>query len=83
MTITERHEKILAKLNEKGKVEVPDLSESLNVSEVTIRKDLRILEDKGLLFRTHGGATKTNPYTSDKPVQEKEFVNITEKNSIA
>ena len=51
MTITERHEKILAKLNEKGKVEVPDLSESLNVSEVTIRKDLRILEDKGLLFR--------------------------------
>ena len=83
MTITERHEKILAKLNEKGKVEVPDLSESLNVSEVTIRKDLRILEDKGLLFRTHGGATKTNPYTSDKPVQEKEFVNIAEKNSIA
>ena len=83
MTITERHEKILAKLNEKGKVEVPDLSESLNVSEVTIPKDLRILEDKGLLFRTHGGATKTNPYTSDKPVQEKEFVNITEKNSIA
>ena len=83
MTITERHEKILAKLNEKGKVEVPDLSESLNVSEVTIRKDLRILEDKGLLFRTHGGATKTNPYTSEKPVQEKEFVNITEKNSIA
>lgn len=83
MTITERHEKILAKLNEKGKVEVPDLSESLDVSEVTIRKDLRILEDKGLLFRTHGGASKSNPYTSDKPLQEKEFVHSSEKNSIA
>lgn len=83
MTITERHEKILTKLNEKGKVEVPDLSESLDVSEVTIRKDLRILEDKGLLFRTHGGASKSNPYTSDKPLQEKEFVHSSEKNSIA
>ena len=83
MTITERHEKILAKLNEKGKVEVPDLSESLDVSEVTIRKDLRILEEKGLLFRTHGGASKSNPYTSDKPLQEKEFVHSSEKNSIA
>ena len=82
MTITERHETIISTLAEKGKVEVPYLSETLNVSEVTIRKDLRILEDKGLLFRTHGGATKTNPYTSDKPVQEKECVHISEKNSI-
>ena len=83
MTITERHEHILKKINTSGKVEVPELSEQLNVSEVTIRKDLRILEDKGLLFRTHGGATKTNPYTSDKPVQVKQFVHTDEKNSIA
>lgn len=83
MIITERHEHILSNLKQNGKVEVQQLSTELEVSEVTIRKDLRLLEDKGLLFRTHGGATQTNPYTSDKPVQVKELVHSEEKNSIA
>lgn len=83
MTLTERHEKILETLKTSGKVNVQELSCELNVSEVTIRKDLRILEEKNLLFRTHGGATLSNPYTSDKPVQEKEFVRPEEKDKIA
>jgi len=83
MTISERHEIILNELKENGKVNVQHLSEELEVSEVTIRKDLRKLEDKGLLFRTHGGATKTNPYTSDRPVSEKAKILATEKSAIA
>lgn len=83
MTVTERHEIILNELKDKGKVNVQDLSNTLDVSEVTIRKDLRILEEKGLLFRTHGGATQTNPYTSDRPVSEKEKIQAGEKNAIA
>lgn len=83
MTVAERHEIILNELKENGKVNVQHLSNDLEVSEVTIRKDLRILEEKGLLFRTHGGATQTNPYTSDRPVSEKAKIRSGEKNAIA
>jgi DeoR family transcriptional regulator of aga operon len=83
MTLAERHETILNELKHTGKVAVHKLSNELDVSEVTIRKDLRILEDKGLLFRTHGGATLTNPYTSDRPVSEKEKYQAEEKTAIA
>jgi len=83
MTLSERHERILKKLEEFGKVSVQQLSSDLSVSEVTIRKDLRMLEDKNLLFRTHGGATRTNPYTSDRHVNEKEKIRAKEKQAIA
>jgi len=83
MTISERHEKILEKLEISGKVTVQQLSDELSVSEVTIRKDLRLLEDKNLLFRTHGGATRTNPYASDRHVEEKAKVQAKEKKAIA
>jgi len=43
-------------LNQNEKVEVSKLSDMLNVSEVTIRKDLEKLEAEGFLTRTHGGA---------------------------
>lgn len=83
MVISERHEIILNKLKDFGRVNVQDLSDELSVSEVTIRKDLRLLEDKNLLFRTHGGATLSNPYTSDRPVSEKAKVQAKEKRAIA
>lgn len=83
MTISERHEEILKKLKESGKVLVQNLSDELSVSEVTIRKDLQILEDKNLLFRTHGGATQSNPYTSDRHVEEKAKIRAKEKAAIA
>ena len=57
----ERHSAILKKLSTEKHVEVLDLCESLGVSAVTIRKDLKLLEQKGLLFRTHGGASLENP----------------------
>lgn len=53
-----RQELILQELEEKGSVRVADLSKQLNFSEVTIRNDIQKLEEKGLLVRTHGGATK-------------------------
>ncbi|AKQ46553.1 transcriptional regulator [Rufibacter radiotolerans] len=82
INITERHQHILNKLQQKGQVQVLDLCEELSVSSVTIRKDLKLLEDKGLLFRTHGGATQNNPYTIDRPVNEKETMQTGEKKLI-
>jgi len=51
-----RHEEILNILGREKEASVTRLSEQLNVSLVTIRSDLRTLEDQNLLNRTHGGA---------------------------
>jgi len=82
-TITERHQFILKKIKADGQVNVLDLCKELDVSPVTIRKDLKLLEDKDLLFKTHGGATLNNPYTVDRSVNEKEKMQHSEKIKIA
>lgn len=79
INIAERHQYILNKIQINGSLDVQSLCKELNVSSVTIRKDLKLLEDKNLLFRTHGGATLNNPYTVDKPVNEKEHLQSAEK----
>ena len=58
--MTERHTKILDIVSEEKKVEVNRLSEMLGVSQVTIRKDLDVLEERGLLSREHGYAVMKN-----------------------
>lgn len=78
-----RHETILKILKKQKHVEVLDLCEKLDVSAVTIRKDLKFLEEKGLLFRTHGGASLENPYINERAVIEKEKISVEEKNGIA
>ena len=62
--VEKRSELILQELEEKGSIRVADLSKQLNCSEVTIRNDIQKLEEKGLLFRTHGGATKLGAQVS-------------------
>jgi len=52
----ERHTKILTVLAKNQKIEVATLSEILKVSQVTVRKDLDFLEDKGMIRREHGYA---------------------------
>ena len=79
----QRHETILNILAKEKHVEVLNLCKTLGVSAVTIRKDLRLLEEKGLLFRTHGGASLENPYIKEKAVVEKEKISVEEKNGIA
>lgn len=80
--LIDRHQHIINKLGQEGTVNVVDLCTELNVSSVTIRKDLKFLEEKDLLYRTHGGATLTNPYTADRSVNEKEKIKSGEKASI-
>jgi DeoR/GlpR family transcriptional regulator of sugar metabolism len=54
--LEERRRAILDVLGSEGRVTVRQLSETMKVSEVTIRQDLRALEEQGLLERTYGGA---------------------------
>ena len=55
----DRHEKILAHLFEQGSLHISDLRERFQMSEGTIRNDLRALETSGKLIRTHGGAVSS------------------------
>ncbi len=79
MNTVERHKKIIDKINQEGQVKSQVLCDELNVSSVTIRKDLKFLEEKGMLYRMHGGATLNNPYATDRHVNEKEKIHLTEK----
>ncbi len=77
-----RHKHIVEILKQKKNISVQYLSKELNTSAVTIRKDLKMLERNRLLFRTHGGASIESPYVNDRSVNEKEFINAQEKNTI-
>ncbi|MBK5244757.1 MAG: DeoR/GlpR transcriptional regulator [Eubacteriaceae bacterium] len=57
MITEERFGKILELIEEKRVVKVTELSETLNISESTIRRDLTTLSDSGKLKKVHGGAT--------------------------
>ena len=83
MKIIDRHQFILQKLQETGRVDIQELSDLIQVSGVTIRKDLKVLEERNLLYRTRGGGSTNNPYANEKPINEKEFINVDQKRKIA
>ena len=56
MFIEERHQQILKTLNDTGRITTAQIEEAFGVSYDSAKRDLRILEEKGLLKRTHGGA---------------------------
>lgn len=54
--MNKRQSQILDLLTQNKKLKVTELSEVLNVSQVTIRKDLSALEESGIIVREHGYA---------------------------
>ena len=51
-----RHDALKQMLADEGSVAVAELARRLDVSEMTVRRDLRELEGQGALARVHGGA---------------------------
>lgn len=58
MNTFDRRNYIMELINTNGSVLVSEISSKMGVSEVTIRSDLNLLEERGLLMRFHGGAAK-------------------------
>lgn len=83
MQIAERHRFILEALRQKGAVSVAALSEAMDVTTVTVRKDLRLLEEQGALLRSHGGASLPAIYVNDRSIDEKMGIRVQEKQRIA
>jgi DeoR/GlpR family transcriptional regulator of sugar metabolism len=78
----ERRQLIAQRLNEQQRVTVPELSQSFNVSEVTIRKDLAWLETQRIAVRTHGGAVLASMQSSEMSFDTRERLQHTEKERI-
>ncbi|WP_030622953.1 substrate-binding domain-containing protein [Streptomyces sclerotialus] len=56
----QRHERILAAVRKHGMVRLADLVEQLGVTAVTVRRDVTLLADRGLVQRVHGGIALPN-----------------------
>jgi DeoR family transcriptional regulator of aga operon len=84
LLIEERRQYIVGLAQRDGRVLVEELSESLGISRITIRKDLDYLQGRGVLQRTHGGALLPgNGALADPSLQEKEGRHSHEKVRIA
>ena len=79
----ERYESILAMLNRLKKVSVQDLTQKLGVSEVTVRKDLSFLEERGKLIRIHGGAVLAEDEGHLRTIAIRQAEHAAEKQAIA
>lgn len=64
-------------------VSVDELSQELNVSGETIRRDLKLLEEQGILKRTYGGAYLEGSTESDVNVQVRKSILLPHKEQIA
>ncbi len=84
MLAAERRAHILALLEEDGIVRVSDLVTALDVSDMTIRRDLGVLHEQGLLEKVHGGAVhRTAPSTTEPGFAAKAAQQLAQKEAIA
>lgn len=68
MFMEERHQQILSRLESSGKITVAEIAQSYGVSPESARRDLCLLERKGLCKRTHGGAILPQQVSVRPPV---------------
>ena len=82
MNFQVRKQKIIEKLAQDGIIDVKEVAHFLETSEITVRRDLAILAEQGLLIRTHGGAMTVS--LSQMPVSfaQKSAFNAEQKDEI-
>jgi DeoR/GlpR family transcriptional regulator of sugar metabolism len=84
MLARQRQTLILARVREDGGVRVADLARELGVSDMTVRRDLEILDNRGLIEKVHGGATALPGSALFEPgFAAKSSLQETEKEAIA
>lgn len=83
MLAPQRQELILAEIRSRGAVRVADLVASLDVSDMTIRRDISDLARRGLLRRVHGGAVDVHHATEEPGFRVKRELATAEKAAIA
>ena len=79
MLPAKRKQSILEEIKTSGIHGVQELSQKYEVSEMTIRRDLKELEEQGLITRTHGGAVPNNLVSNELQFMQKKSIHETEK----
>ncbi|MBD2753288.1 DeoR/GlpR family DNA-binding transcription regulator [Spirosoma validum] len=82
MNFQQRKRLIVQTVEERGSVDVRDLADLLQTSEMTVRRDLVQLAAAGLLYRTRGGAMKVSLATDSHRFANKTAVNSERKDYI-
>lgn len=77
-----RNQQILQKLRQNGQIKVHQLAQELNVTEVTIRRDLRKMQNTGLLKKTYGGAVPSDLPEMNVSVHYRQTRNLAAKKII-
>lgn len=68
MFIEERHQEIIETIRTNGKITISEITSKYGISDESARRDLRLLEQKGLCKRTHGGAISIQQISVRPPV---------------
>ena len=79
----ERQAQVVEYVHKHKKATVHDLTALCEVSSATIRNDLRVLERRGLLMRTHGGAMVATKTRYEEALHERHTHNLEQKQGIA
>ncbi|MEY3898662.1 MAG: hypothetical protein RLZZ214_4184 [Verrucomicrobiota bacterium] len=83
MLAIDRQRRILELLYEAGSLRTTETAVELGVTDETIRKDFEMLEKRGELIRTHGGAGRPERIREDLPFTERQAIRREEKQAIA
>jgi DeoR family L-fucose operon activator len=83
MLAIDRQRRILELLNGTGSLRTIETAADLGVTDETVRKDFEILETRGELIRTHGGASRPERIREELPFTERQGVRREEKMAIA
>lgn len=75
MFMEERHQKITDTILKNGKITIAEITGEYGISDESARRDLRMLEQKGICKRTHGGAIQLQP-VSVRPPADRKFENM-------
>ena len=80
----ERLQQIVKIIEKQNIISISDITKMMNVTEMTVRRDLKVLEEKGLLTRIHGGAKRRKDILfTELSHNEKRNIRIEEKRYIA
>ena len=82
MKVAKREQMIISLLESRGEISVNDLSEMLDISVSTLRKQLASMQESGLVIRTYGGVMSVNR-VPDETFDNKMHKNISEKRRIS
>lgn len=79
----QRRDEILSAIQQQGSGNVEDFARQFDVSSVTIRNDLNVLEKQGCVVRCYGGATINKSFAFDRSLAEKGKIKSDVKSLIA